>query len=73
MYYKFCEERLHNPEIGYYTAYGMEVIDLNTETVIKKVSDLFLSIEEAKAFAKLLNECQPELVHFEELCQSAIE
>ena len=29
--------------------------------------------EEAEAFADVLNDLRPELVHFEELCQSAIE
>ncbi len=73
LFYKFCEEELHNPEIGFYTAYGIEAIDSHTGGVLKKASDLFLSIDEAEAFAKLLNECKPELVHFEELCQSAVE
>ena len=73
MFYRYYEEELHNPEIGFYTAYGIEVIDLSTGAVIKKMSDLFLSAEEAEVFAAVLNDLRPELVHFEELCQSAVE
>lgn len=73
LFYKFCEEELYNPETGFYTAYGIEAIDLYTGAVLKKESDLFLDIEKAEVFTKLLNECNAELVHFEELCQSAIE
>ena len=73
MFYRYYEEKLHNPEIGFYTAYGIEVTDLSTGAVIKKMSDLFLSVEEAEAFADVLNDLRPELVHFEELCQSAVE
>lgn len=73
MIYKFCEEKLYNPEIGFYISYGIEAKASLRGATIKRVSDLFLEKAEAQKFAELLNECEAELVHFEELCQSAIE
>ncbi len=73
LFYKCTEEELYHPEIGYYVAYGIEAKASATGATVKKVSDLFLDKAKGMDFAKLLNECQPELVHFEEVCQSVIE
>lgn len=73
MFYSYTEEELYHPEIGCYVAYGIEAKDLVTGDTVKKVSDLFLDKAEAMDFTILLNQCQPEIVHFEEICQGAIE
>lgn len=71
--FRMIKEELYNFEIGFYTAYGIEVLDENSYQREDFVSDLFLYEDEAEEFVNLLNECQPELVHFKELCFNAIE
>lgn len=73
MIFRVIKEKLYNPEIGFYTAYGIEAIDENSEKVIAVVSDVFLYEDEAQDFAKLLNDCEADVVHLGELCMDAIE
>lgn len=66
--FKLKKECFFNPEIGNYCAYSVEVYDENHSSAIACVSDVFTDYEKAQEFVRLLNLCQPEPVHLEELC-----
>lgn len=66
-------ETLYNPEIGIYTAFGIEIYEKSTLRKIHEISDVFTNLDKAQEFAALCNECQPEPVHLEELCIGFIE
>lgn len=73
MIFTVIKEKLYNPEIGFYTAYGIEAVDESTQNIMASVSDVFLHEDKAQDFARLLTECGAEAVHLEELCMNAIE
>lgn len=73
MRFKVIAQNLYNDEIGFYEAFGIEVSEKDSGEVVDFISDLFSDYEKAKDFAELLQECQPELVHFRELCLNEIE
>lgn len=74
-FYKFKvkEENLYHPEIGFYTSFGVEVYSEDFKTLLGFVSDVFTDKAKAEHFADLLNECQPEPLHLEELCADFVE
>ena len=73
MNFEVIEEDLFNKEIGFYKAYGIVAKESSSGKIIDSVSDLFLDSYKAESFASLLQECQPEPVHFRELCLNEIE
>lgn len=73
MIFKVKKEKLYNPEIGFYTAYGIEAIDEDSKNILAYVSDVFLYENKAREFAELLNRCQADVIHLEELCIDAVD
>lgn len=65
--YRAKEEQYHNPEIGFYTAYCVEVLNVSGERILN-IPDVFIDFVQADEFINLCNLYQPEPIHMEELC-----
>ena len=70
--YEVVEEHLNTLESGSYTAYGICAIDSETDEIAEKVSDVFLSYENAIHFANAINEAQLELAHLYNVIENVL-
>ena len=70
--FKWKTEVYYNSEIGFYTSCAVEVFDKLSDKCIYSIRDVFANENLAKEFIELMNICQPELVHLEELCMDFI-
>ncbi len=70
--FKAKTEVYYNSEIGFYASCAVEVYEEGTDVCIYCIRDVFANENDAKDFVELMNVCQPELIHLEELCVNYI-
>ena len=69
--YCYSKEKLHNPEIGNYTAFAISAYKYNSteKTRIAYYSDVFLKESDAKKFIHLCNSLKLDPVHLPQLIE----
>ena len=65
--YSVFEERLFQPDIGEYTAYGIKITSDNPLFVSKTITDISVSKPEISSLVKRCNKCQLQPIHFEDV------
>ena len=71
--FKTKEEILHNPEIGTYKAFSVEVYRKSNLEPISIISDVFTDSAKAFEFISLCNTYQPEPVHLTQIIKEYIQ
>ncbi len=71
--YCYSKEKLHNPEIGNYTAFAISAYKYNSKekTRIAYYSDVFLDESDAKKFIHLCNSLKLDPIHLSQLMEEA--
>ena len=65
--FKSKTESYYSAELGSYNSCAIEVYDISEKRVLY-IPDVFVNKERAEEVVEMMNICQPELVHIEELC-----
>lgn len=59
--------------VGAYTAYGIEIYDSEKDETVFMIHDVFFEKDKAEKSLRLLNNTNPELIHFPSIVEDIIQ